>query len=402
MPTANFVFHFLPGEHINLPMFPVGYPLAVISGRPEARFMPFTFRPARVSRSQRRTAAPQLVLCGCLLLTAIARAPAQEAAPPVQLPADSGITCILKDANGNPVSDLAVEIRSSTPPLERALAVSLPDGSVIFRGLPAGMYDVTVAGGIPLPPKRAQIDASNPTLALQLPFTLPQVAGHGSNTVSVGQLTISEKAREALRKAYEAWDRKDTKQSRMWAIRALQVHPYYGPALSLLGILELDEGHPADAIIGLQQALQYNPNSPRTYLALASAYNELHNNTDALYALSIMAKLLPDSWQLHYEVGRAYLGQARFNAALEEFNRAQQSAQGESLVVHVGKAHALLGLHNYVAARTEFENVLRKSPNGPYAAECRQLAVLLDSQLKKPAPKPDASAHGSPPPRMEQ
>ena len=240
-------------------------------------------------------------------------------------------------------------------------------------------------------------------LALQLPFTLPQVAGHGSNTVSVDQLTVPEKAREALRRAYEAWDRKDTKQSRMWAIRALQVHPYYGPALSLLGILELDEGHPADAIIGLQQALQYNPNSPRTYLALASAYNEMHNNTDALYALSIMAKLLPDSWQLHYEVGRAYLGQARFNAALEEFNRAQQSAATKvPEEIHIGKAHALLGLRNYPAARDEFETVLRKSPNGPYAAESGQLTVLLDSQLKKPAPKPDATAHGSTPPRMEQ
>ena len=366
--------------------------------------MPYTFRPARFSGSQRPTAAPQLVLCGCLLLIAIARAPAQESAPPVQpRPADSGITCLLKDALGNPVSDLAVEIRSTTPPLERVLAVTLPDGSVSFHGLSAGMYDVTVAGGIPLPPKRVQIDASKPTLALQLPFTLPEVAGYGSNSVSVGQLTVPEKAREALRRAYEAWDRKDTKQSRMWAIRALQIHPYYGPALSLLGILEVDEGHPADAIIGLQQALQYNPNSPRTYLALASAYNELHNNTDALYALSIMAKLLPDSWQLHYEVGRAYLGQARFNAALEEFNRAQQSAaQRVPEEIHIGKAHALLGLRNYPAARAEFETVIRKSPNGPYAAESRQLAVLLDSQLKKPAVKPDATPHGSPPPRMEQ
>jgi len=366
--------------------------------------MPVTIRPACLHRSSRHTSAPQFALFSCLLLAAVAHASAQEAAPPVQVqPADIGITCMLKDALGNPVSDVAIEARSVVPPLDRAFALTLPDGSVSFHGLAAGVYDVTVAGGIPLPPKRVNIDSSNATLVLQLPFTLPQVAGHGSNTVSVGQLTIPEKAREALRKAYESWDRKDTKQSRMWAIRALQVHPYYGPALSLLGILELDEGHPADAIIGLQQALQYNPNSPRTYLALASAYNEMHNNTDALYALSIMAKLLPDSWQLHYEVGRAYLGQARFNAALEEFSRAQQSAATKvPEEIHIGRAHALLGLRNYPAARTEFETVLRKSPNGPYAAEARQISVLLDFQLKKPAPKPDASAQGSTPPRMEQ
>lgn len=346
--------------------------------------------------------APNFALWSSFLLAAISSAPAQQLSPiERQQLADFGITCVLEDTLGHPVSDVSVEVRSAAPPLDISTAVTLRDGSARFHGLTSGAYDVTVAGGILVPPKRVQIGSSDATLVLSLPITLPQVAGRRNDTVSVQQLNIPEKAKEALHKAYEAWERNDIKQSRALAIRALQLHPYYGPALSLLGMLELQDGHPADAIIGLLQAVQYNPNSPRTYLALGSAYNELHKNTDALHALSIMATLLPDSWQLHYEVGRAYLGKARFEAAMEEFKHAQQLAPRELMVVHVGKAHALLGLHDYSGARAEFETVIRKSPEGPYAAESRELVVILDSQLIKPAPKPDVAAQDSNPQRSE-
>jgi Flp pilus assembly protein TadD len=346
-------------------------------------------------------------LWSSLLLAAVIRAPAQQVASPVQpKPADFGITCTLRDALGHPVSGLTIEIRSTAPPLERASAVTPSDGSVSFHGLTAGAYDLTVAGGILLPSRRVNINRSYATLVLKLPITLPQSSGHQDDTISVEQLSVPEKARETLRKAYEAWERNDTAQSRTLAIRALQLHPYYGPALSLLGILELNDGHPADAIIGLQQAVQYDPDSPRTYLALASACNELHNNTEALHALSIMAKFLPDSWQLHYETGRAYLGQGRFDAALNEFNRAQLLVQPERAVLHMAKAHALLGLRNYPAARAELEIVIRESSGSPYATESRKLVVLLDSRIKKDAPgitvpATSATTRGSTQPPLE-
>jgi hypothetical protein len=364
--------------------------------------MPDTSRSFHFQRSHPRKSAPAFALGCSLLLAAIGRAPAQEVAPPdPPQPANFGITCTLHDTQGRPVSEMAVEVSSSAPPLLRVTARTSEDGSISFQGLAPGTYDVTVAGGILIPPKRVRIDRPNQTLELQLPITLPQVAGRRNDTVSVEQLAVPENAREALRKAYEAWERNDVKHSRILAIHALQLHPYYGPALSLLGILELSEGHPADAIIGLQQAVQYDPNSLRTYLALASAYNELHNNTDALHALSIAAKLAPESWQLHYEIGRAYVGQGRFQAALDEFDRAQHSTTEERMVLHIGKAHALLGLHNYRAARAEFETVIRKSPDGPYAAESRELALVLDSRLKKSASVPGITAQSPNPARIE-
>jgi len=331
-----------------------------------------------------RLLAIQSAVSVCLLLTMFARARAEDPVPPIlPLSADVAITCTVHDALGHPVSGLSVEIRSAAQPLQIAVAPTLSDGSVSFHGLANGSYNVTVAGGILFPPKRVNIDSSNPTVVLHLPITIPQVAGQTNNTVSVEQLTIPVSAQVALHKAYEAWQRDDLKQSRILANRALQLHPNYGPAMSLLGILELNEGRPADAIIGLQRAVRFNPNSPRTYLALASAYNELHNHTDALHALSIFKKLSLDSWQLHYEVGRAYLGQGRYEASLDEFDLSQQLAQQELIEIRIARAHALMGLRDYPAARAELQTAIRKSPKTPQATESRKLVDLLDAQLKK-------------------
>ena len=358
------------------------------------------------SRYSLRILASQLAVSACLLTAALAQNPVSSVP---SLPAEFGITCTLLDAVGRPVSALFVEVRSAAPPMELAKAPTLPNGTITFRGLAPGPYNVTVAGGLLLPPKRVQIDSSNTAVTLKLPIKLLPAPGVRNETVSVEQLTVPEKARETLRKAFEAGERNDIKQSRILANRALQIHPYYGPALSLLGILELNEGHPAEAIDGLLLAVQYNPNSARTYLALASAYNELHQNADALHALSIMTKLSPDCWQLHYESGRAYLGQGHFDDAIDEFNRAQRTGQSAPMVLHIGKAHALIGLRDYSAARTELEIVIRKDPAGPYAAESRELAGLLDSKMKMKINQDaqnsnvqkTAAAHVSTPPLMD-
>ena len=127
---------------------------------------------------------------------------------------------------------------------------------------------------------------------------------------------------------------------------------------------------------------------------MASAYNELHQNADALYALSFMAKLAPDGWQLHYEMGRAFLGQGRYDAAVTEFDHAQTVSRPENSIIHLGKAHALLGLGDYAGAHDELDTVLRNSPDGPFAAESRELTAVLDSHLKNGSASNRSAATG--------
>jgi len=346
-------------------------------------------------RSQTRPTDFRRALRACilLLLGLAASCAAQEPRP--SAPPDSDpytLTCSLRDTQGRPVPGLIVELASSAPATHMQ-APTAADGAYTFRGLPGAVYRLTVAGGIVLDPREVRVGPGQPdTVVLKLPITLPAVAGRPYDVVSVRQLDVPEKVQDTLHRAFDACAHNDIRQSRALANRTLQMRPNYGPALSLLGYLDLQEDHPAAAVAELLQAVVYNPDSYRTYFALASAYNQLHQNANALHALSLMAKFAPDIWQLHYETGRAYLGQGLFEAALAEFNRALAVGSTDASVLHVGKAHALLGLKDYPSARTELDLVIQQSPHGAYTAESRELALALDSYLKKSVPVQDATA----------
>ena len=336
-------------------------------------------------------AALTLIATGCLPVLPLATRAQDSSIALAESPTTGAVTCIVQDEHGRSLSQIPLVLRSETTSNERIRSVTAANGSLTFEGLRAGAYELMVAGAILLQPRHIQIVAGTPaSITLHLPITVPNAPGSGNSTVSVQQLSVPENVRETLYRAYDAWMHNDLRQSRALAARTLEMRPYYGPAMSLLGILELQEGHPTEAITGLLQALQYNPNSVRSYIGLASAYNQLRQNANALDALAIASNLAPDNWQIHYETGRAYLGMGRFEQAIAEFDRSANVSVPDAVVLHVGKAHALLGLKDYAAARTELETVLKTAPKGPYAAESRNLVQLLDAQLRK---TPVSSGH---------
>ena len=292
---------------------------------------------------------------------------------------DHALTCVLRDLNGHPLSAIAIELRSASPPLERIRALTESDGSYTFGGLREGEYIVTAAGGLLSQPQHLQIHSEHATLSLRLPIELPAVPSHTADLVSVQQLRPPTKAEQTLLKATEAWTHNDRHLSRALALEALHQQPDYALALTLLGMIDLQEGHADEAISNLLLSLRQCAIAPRTYLVLASAYNQQHRNAEALDALSIASKLLTGSWQLHYETGRAYLGEGRFQSAVTEFDTAQQLTTDDNMVVRLGKAHALLGLQDYDGARAELARILEKSPHGIYSDESRKLAGLIDA-----------------------
>lgn len=306
---------------------------------------------------------------------------------------DCSLSVAVHDAADRPLSDIAVEVRS-TSPQERIRAFTKADGSLVFSGLRAAEYTVTVASSILLPPHSVRLENAAPSmLTFRLPITPPMRLGHESDLVSVQQLGLPPTLQSTIQKAFEAWFRMDTHQSRILANAALKIRAEYAPALTLLGMIDLKEGNPDFAIGELLEALRESPNSATTYLTLASAYNEQRDYTGALDALSVMSKLTPENWQLHYETGRAYLGQMRYQDAMQEFEHAQRSSSDDNIVVHLAKAHALTGMQNYAGARNELETIQRKSPRGIYHEESRELAEFIDSRTR-----PAAAGGGSPPP----
>jgi tetratricopeptide (TPR) repeat protein len=277
---------------------------------------------------------------------------------------------------GRPLSGISVEVRNIKTHSTITSAISGPNGAVVFYGLPPGRYEVTVAGGL-LPPRREMlVDAGDSQTVLELP--LSQL--HAGETVSVRQLTIPHNAIEALDAATDAWQKQQWKKARVQATQALLLYPGYGAALALLGFLDLQAGDLEQACANLKRAIESDPNSALAYVALGSAYNSMKRYEAALEALSVFPSVSADSWQVHYEQARAFIGLREYELGLREIDSSQQLAKQDPAVLRLGKAHALLGLHRNSEAAAELETIVRNQPNGPYTSDAQSLLAALRSQ----------------------
>ncbi len=178
----------------------------------------------------------------------------------------------------------------------------------------------------------------------------------------------------------DAWQKGDWKKMREQATRAVALHPDYGAALALLGFLDLQDGNPELACPELKRAIEFDPNSALAYVSLGSAYNSMKQYDAALEALSVFPSVSADNWQVHYELARSYIGLRRYESGLREVNTSLHLSRSDQGVLHLAKAHVLLGMRRNAEAIPELENILRTQPNGPYAAEAQKLLLTLRSQ----------------------
>lgn len=288
----------------------------------------------------------------------------------------SSLTCLVRNMLGRPLSGISVEVRNLQTHSAITSALSRPDGAVVFHGLAPGRYEITVAGGV-LPPRRElQVDGGSGQAVLELP--LSQFGGH--ETVSVGELKVPRQAKEALNAASDAMRRQDWRKARTQAMRAVTLQPGYAAALAMLGYLDLQEGNLETASASAREAIQSDPNLAFAYLTLGTAYNSMKRYEAALQALSVFPSVSADIWQLHYELARSYMGLRKFELGLNEINSSQRLAGKDPAVLHLGRAHALAGLHRNSEAVAEVETVLQKQPHGPYASDAQNLLATLRSQ----------------------
>jgi Flp pilus assembly protein TadD len=97
-------------------------------------------------------------------------------------------------------------------------------------------------------------------------------------------------------------------------------HPDAQPYLDL-GILQLDQGHAAEAVDNLQAALSIDQQNPRVHQELGQAYEQMNRLTSAQAELEAAIALIPKVPSLHFELGRIYQKQGLRAKAQEQFAR---------------------------------------------------------------------------------
>jgi Tfp pilus assembly protein PilF len=286
-------------------------------------------------------------------------------------------------SNGNkPLGDIFVELRSPTGSTVGSTYTNSA-GSFEFSQIPSGSYDVLATSGIDQTQQRVSLSGMPTNVVLRLPVSAPVRDGNGGASISVAQYKVPEKARAAMQKAEQALTKGKTDEARKQVEKALEIDPRYADALTFRAVIKMSNYDTQGAKTDLQQALAQDQNCSLAYFAMGSVLNAESKFDEAVRSLERGQSLAPNSWQGYFEMGKALLGKGQYQGAIREFDRARSLVPVEFPVLHLARAHALLGLQDYTDAVTELQAFLVKEHEGPRVQEAQKLMAYAQSALSQ-------------------
>jgi tetratricopeptide (TPR) repeat protein len=189
--------------------------------------------------------------------------------------------------------------------------------------------------------------------------------------ISVVRLRVPQKAQKLYNKALTAIRRHQSSEAQQSLNRALGIEPQFPEALALHGFIQATSRQWASAEQSLQAALQSDPGYAPAYVVLAGVYNTQSRFDDAQRAAQQAVALGLTTWPVQYEITRAFIGKQQYEQALAVAETALRFDHGP--LIHLAKAHALLGLHRYAPALDELRVFLHYEPSGDGSHEAHDL-----------------------------
>ncbi len=286
---------------------------------------------------------------------------------------DSTLSGIVRTQDNRPQRNARVELHALATGDTVASTYTLPNGTFEFDKLQQGIYEVVATAGVQEARERVELYQSSSSVSLLLP-TQSADAGPLSarGTVSVAQLKIPSEAKKLFSKAEKDFQEQKLAKSREEVEKALHAFPNYAQALTLRGILNLQDSKFDAARADLEAAIKDDFSYGMSYIVLGATYNVLQRFDDSIRVLERGTALMPSSWQGHFELSKALLAKGQYDAALRQIDKAGQFGPANYGAIHLVRAHALLGLKNYDQAVNELEAFLGTDPNSADSARARQ------------------------------
>lgn len=317
-----------------------------------------------------------LLFALCFALAAGAQQP-QQAVFGVPDPAavvtnTSSLTGSVRSFAGQPLRNVRIELQNPGSGQVSFSTYTLPNGSFELDNLPNGHYEVVATQGVNEAREQVQIDGPGINVTLRMPTESEAAAAGSQDSVSVAQLKVPSKARNLYRKAQEHADKNKISDALHEVEQALKIAPTYAPALTLRGLIAMQQGKAPQAVSDLEAAVQHDPTYGLAYIVLGSAYNMASRFDDAIRVLSRAESLAPSAWQLHFELSKALLGKGDFTRSLQQAAKAGELSSVDYPPLHLVMARAYLGMKSYPQAITELEQFLRRDPHSADAAQAQQ------------------------------
>jgi len=287
----------------------------------------------------------------------------------------TSLTGTVHDSSDRPVSGARIEVIDPVSGHAVANVFTLVNGTFQIDNLRQGVYELVASSGVTESRIRLQFDEDR-DVSIRLPINSNPPEG-SSSSVSLSQMKVPGKARRMFEKAEEAFSKARIKEAFDFVEKALGAYPDYAKALTLRGILHMQQGDTKDAQPDLEKAVQLDYGDDLGFIALASLYNNEGQFDRAQMTLDHGMTLNPKSWQANLEMARSELGKKDYGAAVRSLDRAASFAPPVVTVTHLYRAQALVGLKDYKAAISELETYLNQSPNDVNSGNAREMLARL-------------------------
>jgi Flp pilus assembly protein TadD len=286
---------------------------------------------------------------------------------------ENTLTVAVRDQAGQPVADARVDVRAVMSSGGHYSGYTNRAGILELTGLGDGTYEVAAQKGVTQSTDRVEVGAGLASISLRIDTTDASAAEVGSNgaTVSLAQYKVPKKAREEFKKAESALDERKTDEAQKHLAKALEIHPEYADALTMRGIMNLEQKNYDAATADLDHAIKADPGYAMAYIAMGATFNITQRFDEALRSLDRGVALAPQSWQAYFEMSKAQIGKSNYEAAIRSADKAQELSEGKYPLVHLLKAHALLALKQYDPAMGELQAFIDQAPKAPQAENAR-------------------------------
>ena len=296
--------------------------------------------------------------------------------------ADIGsLTGTVVTREGRPQRDVRVELRDINTGRVLGSAYTNMAGTFSFNMLPYGTYEV-----IADQQTRQEIDVreSFSSVNLQLNASDPNAGTSGNALVSIAELKVPQRARDAFSKAERAIEKHRLDEGSKYLQKALDIYPSYAPALTLRGALSLDRDDFTAAVNDFDKAIHADSSYAMAYGGMAAALNRQSKSDEALRAAERASSLSPNSWQPYYEMAKAYVAKTDYQRALQQLAHAQSQISQDYAPLHLLRASALVGLKNYNDGAVELKTFLRIAPNDPSAPAAKGALSQIETLIGSP------------------
>ena len=202
--------------------------------------------------------------------------------------------------------------------------------------------------------------------------------------ISTARLRVPRQARELYEKATKRFRNQDYIAAREKLDQALHLFPAFPEALTLLGYIQLNRNEWEAAEKTLQSAIRTDPSFGLAYLALSRLYRMQERFDDAIEVAQRAKTLMPGDWLVSYEICSSLMKKHQYATVVNLSDAALLTNRGTLL--HVAKAHALIGLGRYQEAIVELRTYLYYQPAGEGSQDAHHLLDMVQSATNQGTP----------------